>query len=238
MKDYKRLINRKNVPSHIAIIMDGNGRWAKKKSLSRSEGHKRGADAIEPIMDAAIEIGIQAVSLYAFSTENWMRPRTEVLSLWKLLDYFFNKKIDTIKAKGIRIRHSGLLDRLPPSTVKTIHHAVDETSNNRKLILNFCLNYGGRQDIVQAVNRWLDGRNPREPISVKKIEKHLLTADMPAVDLMIRTGGECRISNFLIWQVAYAELVFLDVLWPDFKPYHLYKAIHEYQKRERRFGGL
>jgi undecaprenyl diphosphate synthase len=238
MKDYKPLINRNNVPSHIAIIMDGNGRWAKKKSLSRSEGHKRGADAIEPLTDAAIEIGVRAVSLYAFSTENWLRPRTEVLSLWKLLDYFFNKKIETIKAKGIRVRHSGFLDRLPPSTVKTIHNAVNETRNNKKLILNFCLNYGGRQDILQAVNRWLDVRKPRERITKKQLEKHLLTADMPGVDLMIRTGGEYRISNFLTWQLAYAELVFMDVLWPDFKPYHLYKAIHEYQKRERRFGGL
>jgi undecaprenyl diphosphate synthase len=238
MKDYKRLINRKSVPSHIAIIMDGNGRWAKKKSLPRSEGHKCGADAIEPVMDAAIEIGIRAVSIYAFSTENWMRPRTEVLSLWKLLDYFFDKKIDTIKAKGIRISHSGFLDRLPPSTIKTIRNAVNVTRNNKRLILNFCLNYGGRQDVIQAVNRWLDGRNPRELISMKKLEKHLLTADLPSVDLMIRTGGEYRISNFLIWQLAYAELVFLDVLWPDFKPYHLYKAIQEYQKRERRYGGL
>jgi undecaprenyl diphosphate synthase len=238
MKDYKRFIDRKNVPSHIAIIMDGNGRWAKKKSLSRSEGHKRGADAIEPITDAAIEIGIRAVSLYAFSTENWMRPRIEVLSLWKLLDYFFYKKIDIIKAKGIRVMHSGFLNRLPPSTVKTIHNAVNETRNNKKLILNFCLNYGGRQDIIQAVNRWMDGRNPSEKISMKQLEKHLLTSDMPAVDLMIRTGGEYRISNFLIWQLAYAELVFMDVLWPDFKPNHLYKAIHEYQNRERRFGGL
>lgn len=238
MKDYNRLINRKNVPSHIAIIMDGNGRWAKKKSLPRSEGHKRGADTIEPITDAAIEIGVRALSLYAFSTENWMRPRTEILSLWKLLDYFFNKKIDTIKAKGIQVRHCGFLDRLPPSTVKTIRNAVNETRNNKKLVLNFCLNYGGRQDITQAVNRWIEGRNPREQISMKKIEKNLLTADMPSVDLMIRTGGEYRISNFLIWQLAYAELVFMDVLWPDFKPYHLYKAVHEYQKRERRFGGL
>jgi undecaprenyl diphosphate synthase len=136
------------------------------------------------------------------------------------------------------VRHSGFLNRLPPSTVKTILNAVHETRNNKKLILNFCLNYGGRQDIIQAVNRWLDVRNPREQITLKQLEKHLQTADMPGVDLMIRTGGEYRISNFLTWQLAYAELVFMDVLWPDFKPYHLYKAIYEYQKRERRFGGL
>jgi undecaprenyl diphosphate synthase len=238
MKDYKRLIDKKKIPSHIAIIMDGNGRWAKKKSLPRSEGHKRGAEIIEPLMDAAIDIGIRAVSLYAFSTENWIRPRAEILTLWKLLDYFFNTKIDSIKAKGIRIRHSGFLDRLPGSSKRTIQNAVDATRENRKLVLNFCLNYGGRQDIVQAVNGWIDGRHSRERISAKDIEKGLLTAGLPDVDLLIRTGGEYRISNFLVWQVAYAELVFQDVLWPDFKPYHLYKAVYEYQQRERRFGGI
>jgi undecaprenyl diphosphate synthase len=238
MKDYKALINKKKVPSHVAIIMDGNGRWAKKKSLPRSEGHKRGAEIIEPLMDAAIGLGIKAVSLYAFSTENWRRPRPEVLSLWKLLDYFFNQKIDTLKAKGIRIRHSGLHDRLPSSSIKTIENAIRETSGNRGLILNFCLNYGGQQDIVQAVNGWLDDRKARERLTTGELEKRLFTAGMPPVDLMIRTGGESRISNFLIWQIAYAELMFLEVLWPDFKPDHLYKAIYEFQQRERRFGGL
>lgn len=238
MKDYKSLINKKKVPSHVAIIMDGNGRWAKKKSLHRSEGHKRGAEIIEPLMDAAIGLGIKAVSLYAFSTENWRRPRPEVLSLWKLLDYFFKQKIGTLKAKGIRIRHSGLHNRLPSSSIQTIQNAIRETSGNKGLILNFCLNYGGQQDIVQAVNGWLEDRKPRERLTTGDIEKRLFTAGMPPVDLMIRTGGESRISNFLIWQLAYAELMFMEVLWPDFKPSHLYKAIYEFQQRERRFGGL
>ena len=238
MKDYSRLIDKKRVPSHIAIIMDGNGRWAKKKSLSRSEGHRRGSEMIEPLMDAAIAMGIRAVSLYAFSTENWIRPKAEILGLWKLLDYFFNVKIDTLKAKGIRVMHSGFLDRLPGASKRNIQNAIDATRDNKKLVLNFCLNYGGRQDIVQAVNGWIEGRGPRERVSAKDIEKRLLTAGMPEVDLLIRTGGECRISNFLIWQIAYAELVFMDVLWPDFRPYHLYKAVYEYQQRERRFGGV
>jgi undecaprenyl diphosphate synthase len=237
MKDYKRLINRKKVPAHIAIIMDGNGRWAKKNSVPRSEGHRQGAEIIEPIIDAAIDIGIKAVSLYAFSTENWLRPRTEILSLWKLLDHFFKTKIDTIKAKGIRITHSGLRERLPMPTMNTIRHAMHQTRNNKKLVLNFCLNYGGRQDIIQAVNKWAGGRG-RGKISARQLEKNLLTAGLPAVDMMIRTGGEYRISNFLIWQIAYAELFFIDVLWPDFRPHHFYQAIYEYQNRERRFGGL
>ncbi|MBN1495618.1 MAG: di-trans,poly-cis-decaprenylcistransferase [Spirochaetes bacterium] len=238
MKDYSRLIDRKKIPSHIAIIMDGNGRWAKKKSLPRSEGHRRGSEIIEPLMDAALDMGIRAVSLYAFSTENWVRPKPEIIGLWKLLDYFFNEKIVSIKAKGIRVRHSGFLDRLPASSQRTIRNAIDTTRENKKLTLNFCLNYGGRQDIVQAVNGWIDGRGRNERVSARDIEKRLLTAGLPEVDLLIRTGGECRISNFLIWQIAYSELVFMDVLWPDFRPNHLYKAVYEFQLRERRFGGI
>ena len=238
MKDYRALINRKDVPSHIGIIMDGNGRWARKKSLPRSEGHRRGAEVIEPLMDAALDLGVRAVSLYAFSTENWIRPRSEVVSLWKLLDYFFGEKIDTLKKRGIRIMHSGLTERLPRSTLKTIADAVEETGGNRRLVLNFCINYGGRQEIIGAVNRWLDTPGRGKRITARELEKRLYTADLPPVDLMIRTGGEYRISNFLLWQIAYAELYFADVLWPDFRTGHLYKAIFEYQKRERRFGGL
>ena len=238
MKDYKNLINKKKVPAHVAIIMDGNGRWAKKKSLSRAEGHRRGAEAIEPLMDAAIGLGIKAVSLYAFSTENWRRPRLEVLGLWKLLDYFFTNKIGVIKSRGIRVRHSGLREGLPASTLETIHRAIDETKLNRTLELNFCVNYGGRQEIVSAVNSRLVSAKPGGPITARELEKGLFTAGMPEVDLLIRTGGEYRISNFLLWQIAYAELIFMDVLWPDFKPRHLYRAVYEFQQRERRYGGL
>jgi len=237
MKDYKRLIRKRGIPSHVAIIMDGNGRWAKNKSLPRSEGHRRGAEVIEPIIDTAIDLGIRVVSLYAFSTENWIRPRTEIASLWKLLDYFFKTKIDVIKSKGIRIKHSGLENMLPAATFRTIIRAVNETRHNRKLILNFCVNYGGQQEVVHAVNSWVDKRRSGEKINIRKIEKNLFTADLPPVDLMIRTGGECRISNFMIWQIAYSELLFIDVLWPDFRPRHLFKSIYEFQKRERRFGG-
>ncbi|OHD69638.1 MAG: di-trans,poly-cis-decaprenylcistransferase [Spirochaetes bacterium RBG_16_49_21] len=227
-----------DIPSHVAVIMDGNRRWAKNKSLPRSEGHRRGAEVIEPLMDAAMDLGIKVVSLYAFSTENWMRPRTEIASLWKLLDYFFKAKIDVITSKGVRIKHSGLDAMLPASTYETIARAVDATRHNRRLILNFCVNYGGQQEIVHAVNSWLETRKGGEKISTGKLERNLFTAELPPVDLMIRTGGECRISNFLIWQIAYAELLFMDVLWPDFSPRHFYKSIYDYQQRERRFGGI
>ncbi len=238
MKDYKRLIKKHGVPSHVAIIMDGNGRWAKRKSLSRTEGHRKGAEAIEPVVDAAIELGIKVVSLYAFSTENWIRPRAEIVSLWRLLDYFFKTKIDSIKSKGIRIKHSGMEKMLPSATLETILRAVRETNQNRKLILNFCVNYGGQQEIVRAVNKWLETRSRSENITIKKIEKNLFTSGLPPVDLLIRTGGECRISNFMIWQIVYSELLFMDVLWPDFSPKDLYEAVYLYQQRERRFGGI
>lgn len=238
MKDFSKLIDRKNIPQHVAVIMDGNGRWATERGLSRGDGHRMGSESIEPLMDAAIKLGIKAVSLYAFSTENWTRPSSEIKGLWNLLEEFFSKKIDTIKSKGIRIRHSGLKDRLPPSTKKAIAKAENETAGNKTVILNFCINYGGRQEIVRSVNSWLEKTGGKKKISMNDISRGLYTSDMPELDLLIRTSGECRISNFLLWQAAYAEMVFMDVLWPDFRERHLVKAVYEYQKRERRYGGL
>ncbi|HPF05188.1 MAG TPA: isoprenyl transferase [Spirochaetota bacterium] len=226
------------VPYHVGIIMDGNGRWAKQRNLSRGEGHKRGADIIEPVMDCAMDLGIKVVSLYAFSVENWSRPVTEVKGLWELLEYFFSTKLEKIKSKNIQIRHSGSLAKLPPSTKKTILKAIDETKDNSRAVLNFCVNYGGRQEIVKAVNEWTENAKPGEKITEKKLEKYLYTAGLPDPDLLIRTSGEYRISNFLLWQLAYAELYFTDVLWPDFGPEDLQKAVTEFQKRERRYGGL
>ena len=236
------ILNKNNksdaVPHHVGIIMDGNRRWAKKKNLSRGEGHKHGADIIEPVMDCAIELGIKAVSLYAFSVENWARPVTEVKGLWDLLEYFFSTKLDTIKSKNIQIRHSGSLTRLPSSTKKMILKAVEETKGNKKIVLNFCVNYGGRQEIIKAVNEWAVTAKTGEKISEKKLGKNLYTSGLPELDLLIRTSGEYRISNFLLWQMAYAELYFTDVLWPDFGPAELREAVNEFQKRERRYGGL
>lgn len=233
-----KLLQSGPIPRHVGIIMDGNGRWAKQRNITRSEGHKAGADVIEPLMDCAIELGIKAVSLYAFSVENWVRPVNEIRGLWNLLEYFFSNKLDSIKEKKIQIRHSGSLSKLPASTGKTITKAVEETSKNRGLILNFCVNYGGRQEIIRAVNEWSSRSGTGEKITEKKLEKYLYTSGMPELDLLIRTSGEYRISNFLLWQLAYTELVFTDVLWPEFKPENLYNAVAEYQKRERRYGGI
>ena len=238
MKDYKALLKKQPIPKHVAIIMDGNGRWAKKKSLPRSEGHKKGAEIIEPIMEAAIELGVKVISVYAFSTENWSRPKTEVRELWRLLEYFFVTKISRIKEMGIKIKHSGTTKRLPPSIKKTIQQAVKNTEKNKRIVLNFCINYGGRQEIVRSMNSWLEKRKGDEKITESKLNNHLDTKGLPDVDLLIRTSGEYRISNFLLWQCAYAELVFTDVLWPDFKPGHLEKAVYDFQNRERRFGGI
>jgi len=231
-------IDKKGIPAHIAIIMDGNGRWAQKKSLSRSHGHAAGALVIEKLMDTALELNLKCVSLYAFSTENWSRPSTEIKGLWNLLERYFDEKIPILKAKGVRVCHSGVFDRLPSSVVRKIEDAVESTKHNKKITLNFCLNYGSRREIVDAVNEWSKTAKKGEFINEKKLASNLYTPGLPDVDLLIRTSGEMRISNFLLWQSAYAEFVFMKVLWPDFKPSHLYKAILEYQKRNRRFGGL
>lgn len=235
---YRDSIDLKNVPAHVAIIMDGNGRWAKEKSLPRLEGHRKGTDVIEPVIDAAIELGIRAVSIYAFSTENWSRPSTEVLGLWKLLDEFFEQKLPSIMRKGVRIMHSGRLTRLPSKTKKTINNALDVTRKNKKIVLNLCLNYGSRQEILDAVNQWAAHAGPGKKISTRQLEKYLYTSELPDVDLLIRTSGEYRISNFLLWQIAYAELYFTETRWPDFGPDDLFEAVYEFQNRDRRFGGL
>ncbi len=238
MKDFKKLLKPDAIPRHIAIIMDGNGRWAERRNLPRLEGHRRGAEVVESLMDAALDLGIGVISLFAFSTENWSRPRSEVQGLWRIMEFFFKANIEKIKEKGIRLRHSGSLAHLPVSTRAIIERAVKETSRNRRIVLNFCLNYGARQEIVDAVNRWMRTRREGEAMNAARMDKNLYTAGLPDVDLLIRTSGEYRISNFLLWQSAYAELVFTKVLWPDFRPRHLYETIYEYQKRERRFGGL
>lgn len=230
-------IDKNNLPNHVAVIMDGNGRWAKNRNLSRSEGHRAGSLVIENLMDTALDLKIKNISLYAFSTENWNRPPTEIQGLWKLLTEFFNEKMPVMKEKGVKVLHSGRRKNLPKSVLNVIDEAVSETKENDLINLNFCLNYGGRQEIIDAVNEWHLESDKKDLLNEKTIRKYLYN-NIPDVDLMIRTSGETRISNFLLWQTAYSELVFLDVLWPDFKPENLYQAIIEYQNRQRRFGGL
>ncbi|MCU0822902.1 MAG: polyprenyl diphosphate synthase [Spirochaetes bacterium] len=238
MKNYKTLINPKNVINHVAIIMDGNGRWAEKRSLSRMEGHRKGALTIDPVIEAAHSIRIKALSLYAFSTENWSRPKDEIAGLWETLEWFYNEKRAKFMKNGVKIRFSGSTEKLPDKTINTIKKFTGETKNNKNIVINICLNYGGRSEIINSVNKWLPARKAGEKINEKILGKNLYTAGLPDVDMMIRTGGEYRISNFLLWQLAYSELIFMDVLWPDFTPNHLFKAVYEFQKRDRRFGGL
>ncbi len=238
MKNYRNMLDMSRIPGHIGIIMDGNGRWAQKHGLPRQEGHKKGSEIIEPVMDACIDLGIRAVSLYAFSMENWTRPKTEVFGLWKLFEYFFGTRLEAMIGKGIRVIHSGSYSRLPSGVKKLFADAVEKTSSNRKIILNLCINYGGRQEIISGVNRWLEDRKDGQKLTMKKLEKYLYTAGLPETDLIIRTSGEYRISNFMLWQMAYSEMIFTDILWPDFTPGHLYKAIYDYQQRERRFGNI
>jgi undecaprenyl diphosphate synthase len=218
--------------------MDGNGRWAKKRGLPRIEGHKKGAGVIEKMTDTAIELGIECVSVYAFSTENWSRPKAEIQGLWAILEEFFNTRIPVLLEKGVRIVHSGSRSRLPKKVLSAIDGAVAASRRNKRVTLNLCLNYGGHQEIADAVNAWALTAKKGEQCTSAKLRRHMYVPSLPDVDLMIRTSGEKRISNFLLWQGAYAELVFVDQLWPDFNAEHLYKAIVEYQKRSRRFGGI
>jgi undecaprenyl diphosphate synthase len=235
---FKKRIDPENIPAHVAVIMDGNGRWAKKRGLPRVEGHRRGAGVVVTLTDAAIEIGIKVISIYAFSTENWNRPKAEITALWKILAVFYDQQMSLLAEKGVRVVHSGSMRKLPPSMRSLIARVEKDTRKNSNIILNLCLNYGGRQEIIDAVNEWAAVKKTKESISESTLRKHLYRPELPDVDLLIRTSGELRISNFLLWQSAYAELVFTDVLWPDFSREDVYKAVIEYQNRQRRFGGL
>lgn len=231
-------INKNNVPAHVAVIMDGNGRWAKKRGLPRIEGHKKGVEVLEKLVDTCIETGIKIVSIYAFSTENWSRPQDEVDGLWQLFEVFMESKSSMLSEKGVRIIHSGMTERIPERVRELLEESQKATMNNKVITLNMCINYGGRQELVDSVNSWLDKGNRNNRITADDIQQNLYTQDLPDVDLMLRTSGEVRISNFMLWQIAYAEMIFMKVLWPDFRAKHLYQAIKEYQKRNRRYGNV
>jgi len=229
-----------NLPRHIAIIMDGNGRWAKKRGLPRVAGHHEGVNSVREIVETCGELEIQVLTLYTFSTENWRRPKAEVSALMKLLIQTLRKEIDELAEKNVKLIVSGNLDRMPQDVGEGIREGIQKTKGNTGLILNMALNYGGREEIVHAVRLIADkvkqgSLDPKE-IEQNTIQEHLYTADLPDPDLLIRTSREFRISNFLLWQLAYTEIYITDVLWPDFRGKDLFKAINEYQKRERRFG--
>ncbi|MFE3846500.1 isoprenyl transferase [Flavobacterium sp. LB3P45] len=233
-------IDATNLPKHLAIIMDGNGRWAKQQGLLRSLGHQSGTKSVKVIIEASARLGIEFLTLYAFSSENWNRPKLEVETLMKVLINSLKKELVTLQKNNIKLNAIGNLEKLPKSAQKELLDVINKTKDNTKMTLTLALSYGSREELVSAVKN-ICSKVKNNIISIDSIDdsiinEHLYTQNLPDVDLLIRTSGEHRISNFLLWQIAYAELYFTDILWPDFKEQDLYEAIVSYQKRERRFG--
>lgn len=232
-------IDAERIPTHVACVMDGNGRWAKARGLARTEGHAAGEVALMDTIEGALELGIDWLTVYAFSTENWRRPVDEVRFLMNFNIGILNRNRDYLHSRGVRIRFAGRRDwRVPKRLAKTMDEAVALTARNRTMTLTICFNYGGRAEIIDAVRELVEAGVSADKITERAISSHLYFPEMPDPDLVIRTSGEYRISNFLLWELAYSELVFSEVLWPDFRRDNLYFAIREYQGRDRRFGGL
>jgi undecaprenyl diphosphate synthase len=235
-------LDKDNLPKHIAIIMDGNGRWAKKRNLPRTVGHKKGLQVVEEIIEAATRLHIGVLSLYAFSTENWKRPKAEIGMLMRALEYFLRGKIKKLMQNNVKLVTMGDTDEFPPRITRLLAEVKEETKCNSGLILNLALNYGSRFEIVKAVkeiSRQVAGDKLKiKDLDEKTFSKFLYTGDLPDPDLLIRTSGEMRISNFMLWQLSYAELYFCNKFWPDFTPEDLKEAIKDYQKRERRYGDI
>ncbi len=235
-------LNKDKMPLHVAIIMDGNGRWAKKRGLPRTAGHKAGVEALRDIIKACLELNIKVLSVFAFSTENWKRPREEVNILMELLTEHLNSEKDKLHEQGVKINCIGSIDKLPKSAQNAIFQAEKLTRQNNKMILNVALNYGGRLEIVEATKKItqevIDGKLNKEDINEKVFSNFLFTANQPDPDLLIRPSGENRLSNFFLWQTAYTEIYISNVLWPDFRKQDLIEAIMDYQNRDRRFGGI
>ena len=230
------------LPRHVAIIMDGNGRWAQRRGLSRIEGHRRGKGSVRAMVETARRLGIPFLSLFAFSTENWQRPRREVDALMRLLLRYLRTEMNKLMKNEVRVHAIGDMSRLPDPVRHELERVIERTRDNRRLDVGLCVSYGGREDIVEATRRIAraarDGHLDPESIDHTTVAAHLGSAGFPDPDLLIRTSGELRISNFLLWQIAYAEIWVTDVLWPDFRRRHLLQAIADYQKRERRYGGI
>jgi undecaprenyl diphosphate synthase len=235
-----RLVDPQNVPGHVAIIMDGNGRWATSRGLPRIEGHKAGIEAVKDAVTAASNLGVRNLTLYAFSMENWKRPQPEVHALFRLLHKFLTDESHRLVENGIRLRTIGRVEDLPARNQRLIRD-LEENTRDGKWTLTLALSYGGRTEIADACGSLLKERlaaGDGRPVLPEELGRHLYAPDMPDPDLLIRTSGEYRISNFLLWQIAYAELVILDVLWPDFREQHFYEAVLDFQRRDRRYGGV
>jgi undecaprenyl diphosphate synthase len=234
-------IDLDRLPQHIAVIMDGNGRWAKKRRLPRIAGHRAGIKAVRQVAEASLRLGVPYLTLYAFSVENWKRPESEVKMLMDLLREYLGKEISELNRQNIRLRVIGRVHELPKLVQRDLERALGETAQNTGMILTFALNYGARAELTDAVRELVEcaGRNGGgTAIDEQTVSAHLYTRDMPDPDLLIRTSGELRVSNFLLWQIAYSEIWVTDTLWPDFTQLDLFTAVLEYQKRERRYGGL
>jgi len=229
-----------DIPTHIAIIMDGNGRWAKKRGLPRVAGHRRGVETVREIVEVCAEVGVRYLTLYTFSTENWKRPKDEVSTLMRLLLKSLKDRLDELNKNDIKLTCIGNIESLPTVVQKQLYEDIERTKNNTRMTLNLALSYSGRWELLEAVKsisrEIAEGKLTPDSITEKSISDHLTTKNMPEPELIIRTSGEFRVSNFLLWQIAYSEFVILDVYWPEFSREHLYDAIRQYQKRERRFG--
>lgn len=238
--NYLEQIDDKKLPNHLAIIMDGNGRWAKNKGLLRAIGHENGTKSVKTTVESCAKLGVKNLTLYAFSTENWNRPKLEVDTLMRLLISSLKKEEETLIKNNIKLNAIGNLTNLPRNVYKELHEVIEKTKDNTRMTLTLALSYGSREEIIQVVknisNKVKNNIISESAIDESIINQHLYTHNLPDVDLVIRTSGEHRISNFLLWQIAYAEFYFTDVLWPDFTENNLYEAIISYQKRERRFG--
>ncbi|MDF1812833.1 MAG: isoprenyl transferase [Verrucomicrobiales bacterium] len=230
------------VPEHIAVIMDGNGRWAKSRGKARNEGHREGAKSVEAIIESCGAIGVKYLTLYAFSSENWKRPRSEVDGLMGLLTHFLKLKTSSLIENNVRLKVIGAVEMLPESSLSQLNKTIEATAENDGLTLYVALSYGSREEIVKAVRTLMqksaDGEITPDELTVENFGDYLYTADCPDPDLLIRTSGEFRISNFLLWQISYSEIYITDVYWPDFRRSHLEEAIADYQRRHRRYGGL
>ena len=238
MSDKLQESELENLPIHVGMIMDGNGRWAQARGLPRLAGHRAGTETLRRVITASVEFGVRYLTIYAFSTENWGRPQDEVQGLLRILADVIDRELDELNRQGVCLRHIGRLEKLPENLRKKVLRAIDTTKNNNRLVLNVAFNYGGRDEIVYAIRKMIEDNTKPEDVTVEKVNQYLFTAGIPDPDLIIRTSGEMRTSNFLIWQAAYSEWYITPSYWPDFDKEEYRKALLAYQNRDRRFGRL
>jgi undecaprenyl diphosphate synthase len=234
----RQLVELEKLPQHVAIIMDGNGRWARSRGLSRQAGHRAGTENIRRVIETLARYQVPVLTLFAFSTENWVRPKREVNALIRLISHFIDRELKTLDENGVRLRHLGSLEPLSPQLQKRVEDAMEQTKGNNRITVNVAFNYGGRQEIVDALRKIVEDGVPAERIDEALVSSYLYTSGLPDVDLVIRTAGEMRLSNFLLWQTAYAEYYATPVFWPDFDTEEIERALLAFNQRERRFGGL